>query len=154
MVFEKIEGVSEDPIALLRNHLASLPTPTALTATVKTLIRVLLQHAALLTGSSHLVYGTSLTTLAVSLISGVSGGGGFHVKEEAQEEWVPDEWERQNQHSTGTKLQSVRLIRPLRDVGRKECAAWSWWTGLKVIGREEVLWPGTKPGIGKLTEGM
>ena len=46
------------------------------------------------------------------------------------------------------------MIRPLRDVGLKECGAWAWWQGLAVVGRESWTWPNAKPGIGALTKGM
>lgn len=136
----------------LRRYLASLPTPTALDSTVKTLTRVLLQYTAVSTGSSHLLLGTTLTSLAVSLISSVSHGGGFHLKEEIQEEWRP-ELSTAASATDSSFSPSVRIIRPLRDVGRKECAVWSWWMGLTIAGREEWRWPGTKPGIGRLTTG-
>lgn len=148
---------SHDPLAALHSYLSALPTPTALPPTVKALIRVLLQHAALLTGSSHLLYGTSLTSLAVSLISGVAQGGGFHVREEAQEEWSPELPPTRDAMEADAKKEkrprSVRLIRPLRELSRKECAVWSWWMDLKVLGREEVNRSGAKPGIGELTKG-
>jgi cytoplasmic tRNA 2-thiolation protein 2 len=133
----------------LQSYLASLPTPTALPTTLTSLTRVLLQYTAVRTSSSHLILGTSLTSLAVSLISGVAYGGGFHVKEEVQEEWSPDF--RRDDSTTG---KSVRVIRPLRDISAKECAVWAWWWKLRVVGREQWVWPGTKPGIGRLTKGL
>lgn len=133
----------------MQAYLSSLPTPTALPTTLNNLIRVLLQHTALKTESSHLLFGTSLTSLAVSLISSVSQGGGFHVKEEMQEDWVPD-----TRLSENSKIKSVRLIRPLKDVSVKECGVWAWWSRLRVVGREQWTWPGAKPGIGRLTKGV
>lgn len=112
------------------------------------LTRVILQYTAVKTSSSHLLLGTSLTSLAVSLISGVAYGGGFHVKEEVQEEWTPD-----LRQSRAEKGSSVRVIRPLRDISAKECAVWAWWWKLRIVGREQWVWPGTKPGIGRLTKG-
>ncbi|KAI0001523.1 hypothetical protein BJV74DRAFT_73729 [Russula compacta] len=32
----------------------------------------------------------------------------------------------------------VRLIRPLRDVGMKECTAWVWWHRLTVVGKQRI----------------
>ncbi len=145
--FQSSQSSTEYPITTLRRYLASLPTPTALDSTVKTLTRVLLQYTAVSTGSSHLLLGTTLTSLAVSLISSVAHGGGFHLKEEIQEEWHPE------LSAAMDRTASVRIIRPLRDVGRKECAVWSWWMRLTVAGREEWRWPGTKPGVGRLTTG-
>ncbi|KAF7799784.1 hypothetical protein EIP86_011026 [Pleurotus ostreatoroseus] len=152
--FTSSQSSTETPAIALRRYLASLPTPTALDATVKTLTRVLLQYTAVATGSSHLVLGTTLTSLAVHLISSVSHGGGFHIKEETQEEWysVPPSASDAGSHRPSTP-HSVRMIRPLRDVGRKECAAWSWWMHLTIVGREEWRWSGTKPGVGRLTKG-
>jgi hypothetical protein len=89
--------------------------------------------------------GTSLTSLAISLISGISQGGGYNVREEAQEDWVPPST------STDGKERSVRLVRPLRDVGVKECGTYAWWRGLKILGKEK--WPGGRQSIGGLTKG-
>lgn len=157
------------PLQSLRSYLASLPTATALSATLQTLTRLLLLHTAIDTGSSHLVLGTSLTSLAISLISGVAQGRGFNVKEEMQEEWTSDRDlntpvanDSQSNASKGKRgnnverrsKRSVRVIRPLRDVGMKECAMWAWWNGLKVTGKEKWQWPGVKQDIGILTKGL
>ena len=40
-------------------------------------------------GCSHLLLGTNLTSLSVSLLSSISSGGGFNVPEEIFEEWSP-----------------------------------------------------------------
>ena len=147
------------PLVALRTYLASLPTPTALSATLSTLIRLLLQYTALATDSSHLLLGTSLTSLAIQLVSSVSQGGGFHIREEAQEEWHPGEAGGgttplpESVPKRRTIKQSVRIIRPLREVGMKECAAWSWWMDLPVVGREKWEWQGNKPGLHQLTKG-
>jgi cytoplasmic tRNA 2-thiolation protein 2 len=77
------------------------------------------------------------------------------VREEAEEQWipppVPDSCPDNVSINVSRQRKSVRVNRPLRDVGMKECAAWAWWSGLKVIGREKV--PGAKQGIGGLTKG-
>jgi cytoplasmic tRNA 2-thiolation protein 2 len=65
------------------------------------------------------------------------------VREEAQEEWQPAV------HVGAGR--TVRLNRPLRDIGMKECAVWAWWRGLAVVGKEGFL--GGKHGIGALTKG-
>lgn len=52
-----------------------------------------------------------------------------------------------------TRKPYVRVIRPLRDVGRKECALWAWWRGLDVVGKERWPWSGAKQDIGTLTRG-
>lgn len=144
----------------LRSYLSSLPTPTAVHTSVQTLTRVLLLYTALQTDSSHLILGTSLTSLAVSLISGVAQGSGFNVREEMLEEWSPDPgitavpelWPEDGKNAKKLK-RTVRLVRPLRDIGMKECAAWAWWSHIPVVGKEKWLWPGAKPGIGTLTKG-
>ena len=89
--------------------------------------------------------GTPLTSLAVSLISGISQGGGYNVREEAQEDWTPPPISKDGNEK------AIRLVRPLRDVGVKECGTYAWWRGLNVVGREK--WPGGRQSIGGLTKG-
>lgn len=72
-------------------------------------------------------------------------GSGFGVGKEVGEEWRPEG----NVGGNVQKESTVRVVRPLRDIGTKECAVWAWWHGLKIIGRER-----GKQGIGKLTRGM
>ena len=141
------------PLTALRSHLASLPTATALPATVRTLIRLLLQYTAVSLNCSHLLLGTSLTSLAISLIAGISQGGGFHVREEAQEEWISNNVQVDLKHNAKAGGRSVRIIRPLREIGMKECGIWAWWMRLPIVGREKWRWPGAKPGLGSLTKG-
>ena len=50
---------------------------------------------------------------------------------------------------SGESTPPIRIVRPLRDVGMKECAIWAWWCGLRVVGRERYL--GGTQGIGSLT---
>ncbi|KAI0635822.1 hypothetical protein C8Q77DRAFT_1207753 [Trametes polyzona] len=164
LFLESLASTPSDSLTSLRAYLSSLPTPTAVTTSVQTLIRLLLLHTALQTGSSHLVLGTSLTSLAVSLISGVAQGAGFNIREETQEEWAPEPealWASDSPHtpegSDGAKKarkgkRTVRIVRPLRDVGMKECAAWAWWVGVPIVGKEKWGWAGAKPGIGTLTK--
>lgn len=139
------------PMSSLRDYISSLPTQTAIPSAIRTLTRLLLLHTALSTGCSHLLLGTSLTSLSISLISSFAQGGGFVVREEAQEEWAPPV---ATGKSTSDDLDRhpIRIIRPLRDVGMKECAIWAWWNNLKVVGRERD--PGRKQGIGSLTKGL
>ena len=106
---------------------------------------MLLLHIAKSTISSHLLLGTSLTSLAISLISGISQGGGYNVREEAQEDWTPPST------SAEAKEKDIRLVRPLRDVGVKECGTYAWWRGLNVLGKEK--WSGGRQSIGGLTKG-
>lgn len=136
------ENIS-DPVTSLQTFLSSLPTQTAISRAVPTLIRILLLYTARSTGSSHLLLGTSLTSLSVSLISAISQGAGFTVREEAQEEWTPLDIPSPTQ-------KSVRVIRPLRDVGMKECSIFCWWHNLNVVGKEKI--PGGKQDITSLTK--
>ncbi|KAI0661630.1 hypothetical protein C8Q70DRAFT_966052 [Cubamyces menziesii] len=162
LFLQSLPSTSADPLTSLRAYLSSLPTPTAVTASIQTLTRLLLLHTALQTGSSHLVLGTSLTSLAVSLISGVAQGAGFNIREETQEEWTPEPetlmgLDHAPDASEGSKTgkkgkRTVRVVRPLRDVGMKECAAWAWWSGVPVVGKEKWVWAGAKPGIATLTK--
>ncbi|KAI5892677.1 uncharacterized protein SCHCODRAFT_02626822 [Schizophyllum commune H4-8] len=121
----------------LRQYLSSLPTQTAVHSAVQTLIRMLLLHTAVSRGCSHLALGTSLTSLSVSLIASISQGGGFAVREELGEDWVKE----------GARL---KIIRPLHEIGMKECAAWAWWESLPVVGKQKI--PGGKNGITSLTK--
>ncbi|KAI0710272.1 hypothetical protein C8Q76DRAFT_94818 [Earliella scabrosa] len=156
---DSLPPTSADPLTSLRTYLSSLPTPTAVHTSIQTLIRCLLLHTAFQTGCSHLVLGTSLTSLAVSLISGVAQGAGFNVREETMEEWSPDHISALPTAPipNGTKKgkapkRTVRIVRPLRDIGMKECAAWAWWARIPIVGKDKWLWPGAKPGIGTLTK--
>lgn len=127
------------------------------------LTRLLLLHTANATGCSHLLLGTSLTSLAISLISQVVQGGGFAIADERQEEWVPplspqdreheNESENVSKQGRHKKRRTVRVIRPLRDVGMKECAAWAWWRGLSVVGKHRPA-SSSRLNLGGLTKGM
>lgn len=133
------------PLTALRSYLASLPTQTALYNAIQILTRVLLLHISASRRASHLILGTSLTSLSVNLISGIAQGAGFSVAEEANEEW-------KSQKSEGITL---RVVRPLRDVGMKECAIWDWWCGLRIVGlSRKFIQGGSKSAIGALTRGM
>lgn len=66
------------------------------------------------------------------------------MKEESQEEWS-------YASQAGTR-ETVRIIRPLRDVGVKECAFWAWWSGLRVVGKHRHS--GGRQDIRALTQGM
>ncbi|TFK94023.1 hypothetical protein K466DRAFT_580321 [Polyporus arcularius HHB13444] len=163
LLIEPLSQTHPDPLTALRTYLSSLPTPTAIHSSIQALTRVLLLHTALQTGSSHLVLGTSLTSLAVSLISGVAQGAGFNVREESMEEWTPDPETRpapdtvpddgtEGARKSKEARRTVRIVRPLRDIGMKECATWAWWSHIPVVGKEKWVWPGAKPGIGTLTK--
>ncbi|KDQ24464.1 hypothetical protein PLEOSDRAFT_1047482 [Pleurotus ostreatus PC15] len=126
------------PLDRLRAYLSAMPTQTALLSSVQALIRLLLLYSARSTQSSHLLLGTSLTSLSINLISGIAQGGGFAVREEVDEEW-----------HTSTEM-TIRVIRPLRDLIMKECTAWAWWNHLTVVGEAPI--PSAKQGIGSLTK--
>ncbi|KAI6042505.1 hypothetical protein EDC04DRAFT_960524 [Pisolithus marmoratus] len=117
------------PKEALRVFLNALPTPTAVSRAIQVLIRLLLFFTARSRGASHLLLGSTLTTLAVSLISCVAQGGGHVIREEFQEEWPP------GSSSCIDPGGPVRVVRPLRDVTMKECAAFAWWNGIHVPGR-------------------
>ncbi len=136
-------------IAALKAHLLALPTPTATLSTLSTLTRLLLLYTAYSIGASHLVLGTSLTSLSISLISSISQGGGFVVPQTIQEEWIPPFVKRAPGDSPWKG--EVRLIRPLREVSMKECQAWIWWRQLSVVGKQSI--PVSKQTIGYLTKG-
>ena len=79
----------------------------------------------------------------MNLISGIAQGTGFSVAEEAKEEWTP----------RPARGLSVRIIRPMMDIGMKECAIWNWWIGLLPVGNSiQVM--GGRNAIGSLTRGM
>ncbi|KAG6862558.1 hypothetical protein C0995_000106 [Termitomyces sp. Mi166 len=138
----------ETPAKRLTKYISSLPTQTAILSAVQTLTRMLLLHTASATGSSHLLLGTSLTSLSISLISSISQGGGFVVREEAKEEWVPQKSVTKIK-ANGHENDAIRIIRPLQDIAMKECGMWAWWHSLDVVGREK--FPGGKQSIGQLT---
>lgn len=133
---------SSTPILALQTYLSSLPTQTAIHSATQTLVRLLLLYTAASRRASHVLLGTSLTSLSVNLISGIAQGAGFSVAEEAMEEW-------RGEGKSGELTPPIRIVRPLRDVGMKECAIWAWWCGLRVVGRERYL--GGTQGIGSLT---
>ena len=137
------------PISALQSHLRALPTPTAIQSTLSTLTRLLLLYTAYSIGASHLVLGTSLTSLSISLISSISQGGGFVVPQAIHEEWMPPVIQRTPDDNSWSG--EVRLVRPLRDIGMKECTAWVWWHQLPVIGKQRIPIP--KQTIGDLTKG-
>ena len=137
------------PVSALQSHLRALPSPTATLSTLSTLTRLLLLYTAYSIGASHLVLGTSLTSLSISLISSISQGGGFVVPQAIQEEWVPPFVKRTPGDNSWNG--EVRLVRPLRDVSMKECTAWVWWHQLLVVGKQRIPIP--KQTIDGLTKG-
>ncbi|KAH9972772.1 hypothetical protein BGW80DRAFT_1312474 [Lactifluus volemus] len=141
-------GGDSGPISALRSHLRALPTPTAIQSTLSNLTRLLLLYTAYSIGASHLVLGTSLTSLSISLISSISQGGGFVVPQAIHEEWMPPFVQRMPDDNSWNG--EVRLVRPLRDIGIKECTAWVWWHQFPVVGKQRIPIP--KQTIGNLTK--
>ncbi|KLO17147.1 hypothetical protein SCHPADRAFT_919621 [Schizopora paradoxa] len=136
---------SSDPVSNLRKYLTSLPTPTAVQSAIKTMVRVILLYTARFLRCSQVILGTSLTSLSINLISSIAQGGGFNVPEESYEEWTASSVDFSAQPTT------IRVIRPLRDIGMKECSAWAWWRNLLIIGKEK-LPINERQSIGGLTE--
>ncbi|TFK99571.1 hypothetical protein BDV98DRAFT_594881 [Pterulicium gracile] len=135
-----------NPLATLRTYLTSLPTTTALYTSLTHLTRLLLLHTARSLSASHLLLGTNLTGLSVNLIDGIAVGGGFVVREEAGEVWQPNA----DGKGQGRDGGEIRVVRPLRELGMKECAVWAWWEGVGVVGEESVPLKGAS--IGRLTK--
>ncbi|OJA08483.1 hypothetical protein AZE42_02862 [Rhizopogon vesiculosus] len=128
-VASRVTGLT--PVEALRSYLSSLPTQTAISSAVQNLTRVLILYTAYSRGSSHLLFGTSLTSLSISLLSSISQGGGYAIHEELQEEWAPVT-------ATGSRLSgALRVVRPLGDVTAKECAVYAWWSDIAVVGRDK-----------------
>ncbi|KAF8525852.1 hypothetical protein BU17DRAFT_74271 [Hysterangium stoloniferum] len=130
------------PLHQLKAYLSSLPTATSHQSAISTLIRLILHRSARAHDCSHLVLGTSLTSLSVSLINAVAGGAGYTIGMEKGEELIaPDGG-------------IVRLVRPLREVTMKECAAYLRWRNLSVIGNKRMLSTPSngKESIGSLTK--
>lgn len=128
-VASEVNGLT--PVEAMRSYLSSLPTQTAISSALQNLTRVLILHTAHSRGSSHLLFGSSLTSLSIALLSSISQGGGYAIREELQEEWAPVV-------VSGSKPSNVlRIVRPLRDVTAKECAVYAWWNNISVIGRDK-----------------
>lgn len=130
----------------LHAFLAALPTPTAVSSAIQTIIRLLLFYTAKSLGASHVLFGTTLTTMSISLISCIAQGGGHVILEEMQEEWPSSRVASLEESVPGT-----RVIRPLKDVTMKECAAFTWWNGIRVPGRAKTS--RATEGITGLTKG-
>ncbi|KZO96713.1 hypothetical protein CALVIDRAFT_563781 [Calocera viscosa TUFC12733] len=133
-----------DPVATLRAHLRSLPTPTSVPATLHTLTRLLLLHTASSSDCSVLMLGTSLPRLSIDLLETVAYGGGFALGAEREE-------------IVRTSRGDVKIVRPLRDWSLKELGWWLYSRQLSVPrgvnGKPtQALAPTGGKTIGKLTE--
>lgn len=119
---------SSTPLQLLHAYLSSLPTATAIHSAIASLIRVLLIYTASSRNASHLLLGTTLTSLSVNMISGIAQGAGFTMVAAGLDE----AWTGKNSGNP----QHISIVRPLRDVGIKESAFWAWWSNLRIPGRD------------------
>lgn len=144
ILLKELSGDSS-PTESLRTYISSLPTPTAVANAIQVLVRMLLLYTAASRRCSHLLLGTSLASLSISLISSISQGGGYSVREETHEEWLC-------RRDTEASDQTVRVIRPLRDIGSKECAFWAWWNRLKIA--KKYRYSGGRQDIAALTRGV
>lgn len=124
----------QTPRDRLAKFLLSLPTPSAASNMIGQISRLLLLHTASQLQCSHLLLGDSLTSLSITLISLIASGGGFHVGAEQEEVWG-----------------DVRIVKPLRDVSAKECAAFYHWRRLRMMGSRTLA--RSQQGIGRLTQG-
>jgi hypothetical protein len=109
------------PKERLSQFLRSLPTSSAISSMIYQLSRLLLLHTAKRLRCSHLLLCDSLTSLSVSLISSIASGDGLHIGNEREEIW-----------------ESIQVVKPLRDVASKECAAAFHWRQLHMIGTGNV----------------
>ncbi|CUA76089.1 Cytoplasmic tRNA 2-thiolation protein 2 [Danio rerio] [Rhizoctonia solani] len=121
------------PAGALLTYLSSQPSSSGRTTALRNLVRLLLQHTAQYTKSSHLLLGGSLTSYAVDLLDAVATGAGFSIRQVGEEVW-----------------EGIKIVRPLREITEKEVAAGCWWRRVEVMpanvtAREET-------GITKLTK--
>lgn len=123
------------PISSLLAFLAAQPSASARATALRTLTRLLLQHTALNTSSSHLLLGTSLTSHAVGLLDAVANGAGFTIRQVAEETW-----------------RGVRVVRPLREIADKEVAAAVWWRRVEVMPGSVGMDVSEQNGITRLTK--
>lgn len=101
----------------LEQYLHGLPTGSARVATMRNLTRLAVEHHARVLGASHLLLGTSLSSISSSMISRICQGGGFTLASER-----------------GTHTNNLHVVAPLQDVMAKECAAWLKWNDLQTMG--------------------
>ncbi|EJD48958.1 hypothetical protein AURDEDRAFT_161896 [Auricularia subglabra TFB-10046 SS5] len=87
---------ASSPTDALHAYLDAMHTPSARITAIESLVYALIMRAAPSRGP--ILFGTQLTALAVTLIAGVAHGAGF------------------------TLTPPPRVVRPLQDVGAKECA--------------------------------
>lgn len=125
-------GLTTTPASSLLTYLSAQPSTSARATALRTLIRLLLQYTAHQTGSSHLLLGSSLTSHAINLLDAVANGGGFSIRQIAEETW-----------------RNIRIVRPLREIADKEVAAGIWWRHVGVMSR---MVGSSESGITRLTK--
>ena len=108
---------AESPSLTLEQYLHGLPTESARVATIRNLTRLAVEHHARALGASHLLLGTSLSSISSAMISRICQGGGFTLASER-----------------GRHTDDLHVIAPLQDVMAKECAAWLKWNDLQTMG--------------------
>ena len=101
----------------LERYLHGLPTESARVATIRNLTRLAVEHHARALGASHLLLGTSLSSISSAMISRICQGGGFTLASER-----------------GKHTEDLHVVVPLQDVMAKECAAWLKWNDLQTMG--------------------
>ncbi|QRV89739.1 cytoplasmic tRNA 2-thiolation protein 2B [Ceratobasidium sp. AG-Ba] len=121
------------PSVSLLAYLSAQPSASARATALRTLTRLLLQHTAHQTSSSHLLLGTSLTSHAINLLDAVANGAGFTIRQITEETW-----------------RGVRIVRPLREIADKEIAAGVWWRRVGVMPR--TVGVPSESGITRLTK--
>jgi cytoplasmic tRNA 2-thiolation protein 2 len=112
------DSLSAEPSSpSLEQYLHGLPTESARVATMRNLTRLAVEHHARVLGASHLLLGTSLSSISSSMVSRICQGGGFTLATER-----------------GRHIDNLHVIAPLQDVMAKECAAWLKWNDLQTMG--------------------
>lgn len=107
----------EPSFITLEQYLRRLPTESARVTTTRNLTRLAVEHHARALGASHVLLGTSLSSISSAMISRICQGGGFTLASER-----------------GNHTNNLNVVVPLQDVMAKECAAWLKWNDLQTIG--------------------
>lgn len=152
-----------DPTAIqtrqrLHAYLDALPTETAAHGALSSLVHGVLLHTAARLRCTHVALGTTLTALSMSLLTSVSYGAGAHVPEALSEDWVPPpnaliDASQASSDGSRSKKAKIRVVRPLQDIGAKECAAYVRWRNLPVVPLHPSSDFAGKATIGGLTSG-
>ena len=125
---------SLSPEAALRSFLDAL-SPSSAGMALMHMQRVLLLHAAGSLACSHVLFGDSITSLSMSLLSAIASGGGHALQHEQSEQW-----------------KDIQILRPVTDLTTKECAAWIHWNHIPLLHSELVM--SQEQSIQHLTAGL